>query len=303
VSFRCRSRTAVRRALSWIELLVILLIILLLVFILLPSLNDARRQARVAKCLSNLRALNIGAIQYCLDYRDVFPVTHRDAGQAAEAFSFAYGGKTSDDFWRGVANGAGYITYAERPLNPYLTADQATATERNGPRSSPGNVTVLYCSDDRTTYARAALEPGKAPLAQACYDDVGTSFHFNLHAVTGTNIDGRDENGENWSLLSQAMFRVVLAKSAGTFVAFLPDPTNYALGQHVQIRGNHGQLGRHEMGFLDGHAEYRVIDTTRWSGDRWTALVPEWSAARDSGARSKVQYVTPDKMSWAPATR
>jgi len=52
-----------RRALSWIDILLMLLFILLLVLILLPSLRDARRQARVAKCLSSLRLLNVATIQ------------------------------------------------------------------------------------------------------------------------------------------------------------------------------------------------------------------------------------------------
>jgi hypothetical protein len=39
--------------------------------------------------------------------QDVFPLAHRVSGRAAEAFSFAYGGKTSDEYWRGVARDVG----------------------------------------------------------------------------------------------------------------------------------------------------------------------------------------------------
>lgn len=60
-------RTIRRRAFTLIELLVVVAIIALLISILLPSLAAAKEQARVAKCLSNLRALSQGAITYISD--------------------------------------------------------------------------------------------------------------------------------------------------------------------------------------------------------------------------------------------
>ena len=303
MSSRCRRPRCVRRGLSWIDILLLLFFMLVLVVILLPSLRDARRQAKVAKCLSNLRLLNVSTIQYCLDFDDVVPLTHRAGDGPSVAFSFAYGGKTNDDYWRGVAGGAGYIPYTERPLNVYLWSDALYATRRKAARGGAGDVLELCCYDDRTTYARAALQSDAAPLSQPCYDDIGTSFHFNLHAITGTTIDGDGKNGENWTLLSQAMFRVVLSHSASTFLAFLPDPANYALGQHVMINGNHGKLGKHEAGYLDGHAEYVFLDTTRWSGERWTALVPNWAPQADGGRPFKVHYTAADKQTAVPDTR
>lgn len=60
-----------RRAFTLIELLVVVAIISLLISILLPSLSNARQQARATKCLSNLRVLGQGLTMYVTDYRDV----------------------------------------------------------------------------------------------------------------------------------------------------------------------------------------------------------------------------------------
>ena len=63
------------RAFTLIELLVVVAIIALLVSILLPSLGQARRQGRLAKCLSNMRQISLAVRMYLGDHRDVYPST------------------------------------------------------------------------------------------------------------------------------------------------------------------------------------------------------------------------------------
>lgn len=50
-----------------IELLVVIAIIALLVSILLPSLNQAKKLAKMAVCMSNLRSVSLAANLYCSD--------------------------------------------------------------------------------------------------------------------------------------------------------------------------------------------------------------------------------------------
>src|SRR5271170_6209423 len=51
-----------------VELLVVIGIIALLISILLPALSKARRSAKTTACLSNIRQLVMGELQYMQDY-------------------------------------------------------------------------------------------------------------------------------------------------------------------------------------------------------------------------------------------
>jgi prepilin-type N-terminal cleavage/methylation domain-containing protein len=54
-------------AFTLIELLVVVAIIALLISILLPTLSRAREQARIARCMANLRSITQAGVSYCMD--------------------------------------------------------------------------------------------------------------------------------------------------------------------------------------------------------------------------------------------
>lgn len=64
------------RAFTLIELLVVVSMIVLLIALLLPSLQNARYQARVAVCASTLRTLSQAVTSYAVDYRLRYPTPH-----------------------------------------------------------------------------------------------------------------------------------------------------------------------------------------------------------------------------------
>lgn len=78
-----------------IELLVVIAIIALLIGILLPALGRARRSAREAKNLSNLRSMGLAMTMYANDYKSWLPVMPRPAAfntPSALDGQFVYGG-------------------------------------------------------------------------------------------------------------------------------------------------------------------------------------------------------------------
>jgi prepilin-type N-terminal cleavage/methylation domain-containing protein len=60
-----------RRAFTLIELLVVVAIIAILVAILLPALTEARRAARLTRCLAQIQQLGVSSGSYAQDHRDL----------------------------------------------------------------------------------------------------------------------------------------------------------------------------------------------------------------------------------------
>lgn len=134
-------RTERARTFTLIELLVVVAIIALLISILLPALNKAKEQARIANCLANERSITQAVISYVMDKNDAvfgFPFGYHIDGEPMDfnlATSFIWGGGVPDkrraewDKTQGNFNPAEWrtdvylVTPINRPMNKYFDPD------------------------------------------------------------------------------------------------------------------------------------------------------------------------------------
>ncbi|RYG63911.1 DUF1559 domain-containing protein, partial [bacterium] len=65
--------TSRKGAFTLIELLVVIAIIAILAAILFPVFGRARENARRSSCLSNMKQIGLGMMQYTQDYDEKFP--------------------------------------------------------------------------------------------------------------------------------------------------------------------------------------------------------------------------------------
>ena len=67
------NRTSKRKAFTLIELLVVIAIIAILAAILFPAFARARENARKTSCMSNMKQIGLGSMQYTADYEETYP--------------------------------------------------------------------------------------------------------------------------------------------------------------------------------------------------------------------------------------
>ena len=274
-----RASAGPQRAFTLIELLVVVAIIALLISILLPALRDAREQAKVAKCLSNFRNLNVAATAYFHDHNDQFPflVTHGVGWMGI--CSWAYGGKTSSDYWKTDHGGVFFISAQQRPFNAYLLSAPIDPDVYEGDKiAHRSEVPVLKCPADRESIIRN-WQSGGGLVPISSYDDIGTSYRYNLFALIDVDWNGNRDPWfppGTWGERGQLLVRQVLMKHASTYAMFMEEPMIHGVNNRVPVVGLHGRLNRHPVGFLDGHATYMTADTRAYCGPDWAGINPEW---------------------------
>jgi len=128
-----------------VELLVVIGIIALLISLLIPALNRAREQANSVKCMSNIRAIMQGMIEYSSDNQGyIVPSFNLPPIPGAAANYTSIGQAQAMDGWPSILQRDGYLRSASQDQNVQ---------------------TVFYCPDTWDVYGlqngQTLLDPGK----------------------------------------------------------------------------------------------------------------------------------------------
>lgn len=138
-----------RKGFTLIELLVVIAIIAILAAILFPVFAKAREKARQSSCLSNLKQIGLGFMQYAQDYDETLPTD-----------------------WVGVPAGAWATRYSWRAMiTPYIK-----------------NTQIFSCPSDSAVYTGALAGqclPGEGNLAGSYGDN---TVHYSGLAPTPPGI-------------------------------------------------------------------------------------------------------------------
>jgi prepilin-type N-terminal cleavage/methylation domain-containing protein len=278
-----------RAAFTLIELLVVIAIIALLVGILLPALGRARKAAWVAVSLSNIRQLTAGAYTYREENKGYMPLTKsyaRGTGPSSGSTdidawcTWSYGGKNCDVTWAG---GGGYYggvfdtVAADRPLNKHVYREVEIYAP-NPPALLPAadptrkaiQLPVYKDPSDTISYQPSpSFRTNPQEYPRSCYDDVGTSYQFNVKwwdQIATPGIGGQNPTGI--SNFTRAFNAGTDAERQGD--SFNPSRFVWMNDQYSDVISNNsnvgfrlkngfGDLNKSVMGFMDGHAAYLKV--------------------------------------------
>ena len=274
-----------RAGFTLIELLVVVAIIALLISILLPSLKEAREQAKKTLCLANLRSVAQGTAAYATEdpSENAIPIqqqmvsTELGRGFASVygltvALPFAYGGRTAQVPAPGVTSGgnilmddAGRWAARTKPLNIYVYSVETSDSK---------NMPLYRCPSDTGWPDNPFVY--HIPVGQCadipCYDMIGNSYRFNYAGVFwpasgGSNAEltvgpygHRMSTLENTSRQTSLMEPLFYAMTIQSAIGGIP--------RELILRGWHGAVMTSNVGFVDGSARpTRVMDLNDWDSD------------------------------------
>jgi len=319
-----RLRSSRESGFTLIELLVVVAIIALLISILLPSLREAREQAKVVKCSANMKQIVLAGVQY-ISTNTAFPwafqsgITDQGSTYNFSIISeFIWGGGMPDkakfhwdrsDPTFGQISGQQAMTLDTyrlpprlRPMNRYFANSVSWDREpfpgdhgiwrHERPADIPG---WFRCPSDSTAQVpfvgqNNQLKGGGSGTGQPTWEWWGSSYPINWYwpYYYGSGSQFRDIIGATSNKALDKSKRITEGKSGrfpSEFIIFYENMANFALeaarppgymgnspmvGPGKNLKGWHNKLDKHVIGMLDGHAEYKTMDTRFVFDHGWT---------------------------------
>ena len=227
-----------RLGFTLIELLVVIAIIAILAAILFPVFAKAREKARQASCLSNIKQLSLGFLQYAQDYDEVMCLALMDPGAAG----------TPGNVW-------GNRRYWPELMEPYLKNRQ-----------------ILLCSSDSSPW----YSGGGGAVAPLMYFSYGYNLNYLLNE-SSPSLGCVGLAGRPLSIQQRPAEKILVCDSescASSGLAACAVWTGDAngFGDDVAIAGHYRHNGGVNVGYCDGHAKWQQCDGT---GAPWPGFVTD----------------------------
>jgi prepilin-type N-terminal cleavage/methylation domain-containing protein len=277
-----------RKAFTLIELLVVIAIIATLISILLPALSMAKESGNLTKCQAALLELGRTATMYSNTNDDsgygAFPTQPWHLGWNCNGVSvtliseFIYGGfqtsipspdfGTNTDMYKYLTEWRPYTNY----MAPGMTG---RAPLKN-----------YVCPSDKSNTTPLVGSPTE-PIVEdrwSSWQVNGSSYAINWYWYQDPMFNGRRDYGDTPLMHSMGslMLKQKVGGTAAEFVIFMENtmnsymydarPPNGSEGQSLLQKlgvGWHRKFSRYAMGFYDGHADYKFIDTRYTRGANW----------------------------------
>lgn len=264
-----------------IELLVVIAVIAMLVAILLPALGSARRAAQLTQSLSNLRQIGIASEAYAVDHKGDTPidVVYQDQAPLNAYCTWSFGGKFADPYWAGVFD----LAPAARPLNAYLYSGMlhepvTGMVGRNGPvrpasESERTDIELPIFKSPRDIASAQRVPFGTPVEGISCYDDVGTSYHYNQKWVK--QLD--EAAFPDYSMVfekARTLWRQERFFDRSRFVMYHDQVADLISGGFsstgIEVAdSDYGRDNQSAMVFADGHATFETVRPNVDTGDNY----------------------------------
>lgn len=249
-----------------IELLVVIAVIAVLISIIMPALSAARNEGVKAKCLANLKQLGSIGAAYAADHPDsgamlAMPPWSKERPDDSGIYDYGGGAGCQDGngVWGYQANGR--RPPGARPLNRYVLGPRCSQNDDFRMFQCPGDVgwvdAPFYATD--TWPSQWKLRP--------FFESTGTSYRAN--AARAMTSDGRSMSMSPYarpiSRVPAPSETILYSESIHWLarwntVSASEDPRQGTNEDPATIPGWHGQMGRFNIGFVDGHASMIVMD-------------------------------------------